>query len=107
MKSVKRPRRKQPYGDVASHVEQRMRSPHFRDEWKQNEADMSLAKQLIQLRTQQSLTQAQVAEMVGTTQSSLSRLERHPPRRPTPLLRRLADLYRRELVVQIRLIAPG
>ena len=104
---MKRTRRKESYGDVASHLEQRMRGSRFREEWKQNEADMSLAKELIRLRTQQGLTQAQVAGMVGTTQSSLSRLERNPPRRPTPLLRRLAELYQRELVVQIRLIAPG
>ena len=92
------------YGDSAAHLQERLRSPRFRKAWAQVNADMALATQLIQLRTEQGLTQAQVAEMVSTSQSCLSRLERHPPRKVTPLLERLARLYGREIRVDILLL---
>ena len=100
---ARRSSRKQ-YGDVATHLRERLRSPRFRRAWAQTEADMALAKQLIRLRSEQGLTQEQVAEMVNTSQSALSRLERHPPRKETPLLKRLAKLYDHELRVRVSLI---
>lgn len=99
-----RRRTRKQYGDVATHLREELKSPRFRKEWAQTEADMALAKQLIQLRSEQGLTQEQVAEMVNTSQSALSRLERHPPRKPTPLLKKLAKLYDHELRVQVHLI---
>jgi DNA-binding XRE family transcriptional regulator len=94
------------YGDVARHLESKLKNPRFRREWNQVEKDMALATQLIRLRTEQGLTQAQVAEMVKTSQSCLSRLEHNPPRKVTPLLRRLAKLYGREVEVEVRLVEP-
>jgi DNA-binding XRE family transcriptional regulator len=92
------------YGEFAAHLQDRLPNPRFRKQWEQVHADMALATQLIRLRTEQGLTQAQVAEMVRTSQSCLSRLERHPPRKVTPLLKRLADLYGREIRVEIHLL---
>jgi len=102
-------RRRNPkqYGDVATHLKEQLKQPSFRKEWDQVQADMALATELIRLRTEQGLTQAQVAEMVNSTQSALSRLECNPPRRPTPLLKRLASMYGRELRVDIRLVPTG
>ncbi|MFB3881726.1 MAG: helix-turn-helix transcriptional regulator [Armatimonadota bacterium] len=92
------------YDDFADHLKHRMRTPRFREALGRAEEEGALARQLIQLRTEQGLTQAQVAAMVNTTQSCLSRLERHPPRKVTPLLRRLAQLYGREVRVEVRLV---
>ncbi len=92
------------YDDFADHLKHKMKNPRFRKAWAQNEEEQALARQLIQLRTEQGLTQAQVAAMINTTQSCLSRLERHPPRKVTPLLKRLAQFYGREVWVDVRLI---
>jgi DNA-binding XRE family transcriptional regulator len=97
-------RRRTSYGDFEAHLKDRLRSPKFRKEWATTEAEQSLAQQLIRLRTEQGLTQAQVAQMVNTTQSCLSRLERHPPRKVTTLLERLARLYGHEVRVDLRLV---
>jgi len=104
---MKRKRLRSQYGDVARHLQSKLKNPRFRDEWDQVEKDMALAAQLIRLRTEQGLTQAQVAEMVNTSQSCLSRLERNPPRKVTPLLKRLAKLYGREVEVEVRLVRPS
>lgn len=95
------------YGDFESHLAAQLAKPSFRREWTQAEADMALATQLIRLRTEQGLTQAQVAGMVSTSQSCLSRLERNPPRKATPLLKRLARLYGQEVEVEVRLVPAG
>jgi DNA-binding XRE family transcriptional regulator len=92
------------YGDVASHLAEQLKKPRFRREWMQAEADMALATRLIRLRTEQGLTQAQVAAMVSTSQSCLSRLERNPPRKVTPLLKRLATFYGQTVEVEVRLV---
>ena len=97
-------RRHKRYRDLGEHLTQKMRSPRFRKAWEQTEQEQALTKQLIQLRTEQGLTQAQVAAMVNTTQSCLSRLERHPPQKVTPLLKRLAQFYGREVRVDVRLV---
>jgi DNA-binding XRE family transcriptional regulator len=92
------------YRDFDEHLTDMMKSRSFRTEWEKTEEEQALAKQLIQLRSEQGLTQAQLAEMINTTQSCLSRLERHPPRKVTPLLRRLAAFYGREIRVDVRLV---
>jgi len=92
------------YDDFADHLKRKMKTPRFREALERAEEEQALARQLIQLRTEQGLTQAQVAAMVNTTQSCLSRLERHPPRKVTPLLKRLAQLYGREVRVEVRLV---
>ena len=100
-------RRRKQYGDVATHLADQLKKPPFRREWTQAEADMALATELIRLRTEQGLTQAQVAAMVKTKQSCLSRLEHNPPRKATPLLRRLAEFYGREIRVDVRFVPPA
>ncbi len=92
------------YGDFESHLAEQLKKPTFRRQWTQAEADMALATQLIRLRTEQGLTQAQVAAVVSTSQSCLSRLERNPPRKATPLLERLARLYGQKVEVEVRLV---
>jgi DNA-binding XRE family transcriptional regulator len=99
----RRSRNHKRYGDFASHLKQQLRNPRFRKAWERTKAESSLAAQLIRLRAEQGLTQEQVARMVNTTQSCLSRLERHPPQRATPLLKRLARVYGREVQVEVRL----
>ena len=92
------------YRGLGEHLAHRMKSRRFRREWERTEEEQALARQLVQLRTEQGLTQAQLAEMINTTQSCLSRLERHPPRKATPLLKRLAAFYGREIRVDVRLV---
>lgn len=58
----------------------------FRREYEALEEEFSLAGQLIEARTKANLTQAQVARLMGTTQSVVARLESG---HPLPSLRSL------------------
>jgi predicted transcriptional regulator len=52
-----------------------MRDPGFRKEYEALEPEFALARTLIEARTNAGLTQEQVAERMGTTQSVVARLE--------------------------------
>jgi ribosome-binding protein aMBF1 (putative translation factor) len=62
----------------------------------------SIADQVVDQRRRGRLSQAELAELVGTTQSAIARLESggRPPRIDT--LRRIADALDCELVVSLR-----
>ena len=62
----------------------------------------AIADQVAERRQAQGLSQRELAELVGTTQSAIARLERggRPPRIDTLL--RIADALECELVVELR-----
>jgi len=89
---------------LEAYLAEQMRNPRFRKAWEQVREENKLTRELIRLRIEQGLTQAQVAEMLGTRQEAISRLEHNPPRRPTELLRKVASLYGCDVEAQIRLV---
>ncbi|MBF0624543.1 MAG: helix-turn-helix transcriptional regulator [Magnetococcales bacterium] len=55
-------------------------NPHFVKEYEALEPEFRLARELIQARVHAGLTQQEVAERMGTSQSTVARLERgHKP----------------------------
>jgi transcriptional regulator with XRE-family HTH domain len=81
-----------------------MKNPRFRKAWEETQRENKLTRELVRLRVEQGLTQAQVADMVGTKQEAISRLEHQPPRRPTELLRKVAGLYGYDVEACIELV---
>jgi DNA-binding XRE family transcriptional regulator len=57
------------------YVAEQMEEPSFRAEYEALEEEFAFIRQLIELRRQKGLTQAELAEQVGTRQPSISRLE--------------------------------
>ncbi|MCL4526226.1 MAG: helix-turn-helix domain-containing protein [Gammaproteobacteria bacterium] len=55
--------------------EQWMKNPAFKAEYDALEDDFSLARELIEARTRAGLSQAELAQRMGTTQSAIARLE--------------------------------
>lgn len=89
---------------LRAYLAEQLKNPRFRKAWEEVREENRLTRELIRLRVEQGLTQAQVAEMLGTRQAAISRLEHRPPRRPTKLLRRVANLYGYDVEAQIRLV---
>jgi DNA-binding XRE family transcriptional regulator len=58
-----------------------MKDPAFQAAYAELEPEFALASELIEARSEAGLTQAEVAERMGTTQSVVARLEsgRNPP----------------------------
>lgn len=58
-----------------SWLEEKLKNPKFRKGFEEEFEKLSIGEQLVRLRLQSNLTQAQVAKRVGTTASAISRYE--------------------------------
>lgn len=76
--------------DFDEYVAEQMEEPSFRSEYEELEEEFTFIRQLIELRLQKGLTQAELAERVGTHQPSISRLE-HGQLGSFDFLRRVAE----------------
>ena len=81
----------------ADWLKKRMADPGFQAEWQASEP----AYQVTRLRVMRGLTQEQLAELVGTKQSSISRLESGQTEPRLSFLRRVVEALDGQLVVQI------
>ena len=97
-------RRRRAARTLRAYMAEQMRNPRFRKAWEEVQEESKLTRELVRLRVEQGLTQAQVAEMVGTKQAAISRLEHRPPSRPTELFRKVAAVYGHDVEAQIRLV---
>ena len=55
--------------------EQQLRRPQLKEEYDALEREFALAREIIELRKRQNLTQKQLAEKIGTSQPAIARLE--------------------------------
>jgi DNA-binding XRE family transcriptional regulator len=91
--------RKNPYvgESIAQYTRARaVRSPAFAAEIEQQR----LARRIRQLRESKKLTQAELADRVGTTQSSIARIESGRSAPTLELLRKVADALGHQLTVE-------
>ncbi len=61
--------------DLSKTIARLMKKPGFRKEWKLNEADYELGRQIIQARIDLKVTQSELAKKANTTQAVISRIE--------------------------------
>jgi predicted transcriptional regulator len=55
--------------------EQQLKKPELKKEYDALEKEFALAREIIELRKRQNLTQKQLAEKIGTSQPAIARLE--------------------------------
>ena len=88
-------------------LEERMEDPEFRAEYERQAPAFEVTK----LRLKQGLTQKQLAQMIGTRQSSISRLESGRSEPSLSFLRRVVEALEGRLEVRIvprdELVAAG
>lgn len=75
--------------------------PAYRAAYDALEEEFALVNSMIQARSRAHLTQAQVAERMGTTESAVSRLESGRGRPNTETLKRYADAVGRRLRITL------
>ena len=56
-------------------LNEQLKDPAFREEFEQIDEEFTLAKEIIELRIKHELTQKQLADLVGTSQPAIARLE--------------------------------
>jgi predicted transcriptional regulator len=76
---------------IAALKKKLMESPEFRVEYEKADAEFSLIEALVQARTKANLSQAELAQRIGTTQSAIARLEGGGVSPSVSTLRRYAE----------------
>jgi len=61
--------------DFDTYLEKQLRKPDFRKAYDELKDEYELAAQIIRFRMNRNLTQAQLAQLVGTSQPAIARLE--------------------------------
>jgi len=91
--------------DTATAERRRLKDPAYRAERQRRAPYERIARLVIMHRLTAGLTQKALAEQVGTSESAIARLERGDHAPSVETLRRLADSFGKELVVDF--VAPG
>ena len=76
-----------------------MDNPEFREEYAKVDAEFALIEAMIMARREAKLTQAELAEKIGTTQSAIARLEAGRVSPSISTLRRYAEATGHQLQV--------
>ncbi len=76
--------------------------PELYDAYKALEPEYELIKQIIQARTEQSLTQQELADRIGIRQSNISRLESGNYNPSLDFLKKIANGLGKELHIEFR-----
>jgi transcriptional regulator with XRE-family HTH domain len=77
------------------------KEPGFKEGYEALEEEFSLASLLIEARTRSNLTQAELAERMGTSQSTIARLESGKAKPTLSTLRRLAKATGMQLKITL------
>lgn len=75
--------------------------PEFAKEYKRLELPAMLARQVIKMRVDKGITQADLAKLVGTQQSSISRLESMGSLPSLTFLQRIAEVLDAQIEIRI------
>lgn len=81
-----------------------MQNPEFREEYEKADAEFSLIEALVHARSKAKLSQAELAQRLGTTQSAIARLEGGGVSPSEATLRRYAEATGFKL--EINLVEP-
>ena len=86
---------------IEPYFEQRMKDPEFRREYEALEPEFQIIRQIIDLRLKRKMSQAQLAEKVGTQQPSIGRLESRGQIKNLDYLQKIADALDANLEVRL------
>lgn len=83
------------------YLQEHLEDPDFKKQWEAGEPAFQIAQQVIGYRVQNGLTQKQLAEKVGTSQSAIARIESFEYGRLTlSTLQRIANALNLDLKIQ-------
>ena len=78
-----------------------LKNKEVQKELKKNEAEYKIIEEIITARKEKNLSQKDLAELIGTRQSNISRLERGNYNPSLDFLNKIAQAMGKELVVRI------
>ncbi len=86
--------------DFNEHLARELKNPKFRKYYDEHGKQLEIAYQILQLRRRSGISQARLAEKIGTTQSNIARMEMGQQNFTTETLQKIADAFDRNLKVE-------
>ena len=83
-------------------LNEQLKDPEFAREYKALEPDYEIIKQVIQSRSEQNLTQKELADRIGIKQSNISRLESGNNNPTLEFLKKVASGLGKEIHIEFR-----
>lgn len=83
------------------HLREELRDPEFRKAFKRERARVEVAYTIAQLRKKSRISQRELAEKLGTTQSVVARMETGQQNFTLETLQKIADAFRKRLKVEL------
>lgn len=86
--------------DFQKYLSRRLKDRQFKKYYEEYGKQLEIAYQILQLRKQKGISQAELARKLGTRQSNIARMETGQQNFTTDTLQKIASIFKRELKIQ-------
>ncbi len=86
--------------DFQKYLVKRLENPKFRKYYEEYGKQLEIAYQILKLRKQKGISQAELAKKIGTKQSNIARMEAGQQNFSTETLQKIASAFKRELKIE-------
>jgi len=88
--------------DLQQHIQESLKDSEFSSAWVENEFTYEVSRQLIALRLKRGMTQKDVAQKAGTTQSVIARIENGEQNISIKTLSKLAAALKADIKIELQ-----
>ena len=85
--------------DFQAYLNQRLKDPKFKKHYNEYGKQLEIAYQILKLRKQKKMSQAELARRIRTRQSNIARIEAGQQNFTTETLQKIATAFNRELKI--------
>jgi len=85
--------------DFQEYLAEKLRNPKFRKYYDEYGKQLEIAYQILQLRKQKRISQAELAKKIGTKQSNIARMEAGEQNFSIDTLQKIAQVFNKDLKV--------
>ena len=86
--------------DFQFFLEEQLKNPEIKRYYDEFGKQLEIAYQLLQLRKQKGMSQAEIAKKIGTTQGNIARIEAGNQNFTVQMLEKFAKVYNRDLKIE-------
>jgi len=86
--------------DFQEYLQKRLKNPEFKKHYNEYGRQLEIAYQILRLRKQKRMSQAELAKRIGTKQSNIARLETGQQNFTTETLQKIALVFDRDLKIE-------
>jgi len=86
--------------DFQKYLTEKLKNPKFRKYYNEYDKQLEIAYQILNLRKQKKISQAELAKRIGTKQSNIARMEAGQQNFTTDTLQKIASVFDREVKIE-------